>query len=230
MSGAGRLSPVRFGDRSPMAIAIPKFSLRIGTKLALIQGIGVVLVIGMIANALYGNASVKEASKSATTQQSLALDLSEAKSNIRILAIQVRDIRLAQENVDIEKAVKNLEMRQAQASKLILDNIPKVRLPENKERLQKAAALLNDYVVAAKQVAAIRSRVMGLDVGSVRLVTADEEAARLAREKISPLAGQLNEAIDKAVENAQATAKEETAHAESALSSVEQIGLIIGAI
>jgi methyl-accepting chemotaxis protein len=213
-----------------MAMAIPKFDLRIGTKLALIQSIGVLLVVGMIANAVYGSMSVNQASETATTQQLLALDLSEAKSDIRIMAIQVRDIRLAQENVDIQTAVKNLETRQASASKLILDNIPKVRVPENKERLQKAATLLNDYAVVAKQVAGIRSRVMGLDVGSVRLVTADEEAARLAREKITPLARQLNEAIDKAVENAQQTAKEETAHAQEASASAQQIGWVIGGI
>ena len=211
-------------------MAIPKFDLRIGTKLALIQSIGVLLVVGMIANAVYGSMSVNQASETATTQQLLALDLSEAKSDIRIMAIQVRDIRLAQENVDIQTAVKNLETRQASASKLILDNIPKVRVPENKERLQKAATLLNDYAVVAKQVAGIRSRVMGLDVGSVRLVTADEEAARLAREKITPLARQLNEAIDKAVENAQQTAREETAHAQTASASAQQIGLVIGGI
>src|ERR671915_1147378 len=117
-----------------MAMAIPKFDLRIGTKLALIQGFGILLVVGMIANAVYGSMSVNQASETATTQQLLALDLSEAKSDIRIMAIQVRDIRLAQENVDIQTAVKNLETRQASASKLILDNIPKVRVPENKER------------------------------------------------------------------------------------------------
>jgi methyl-accepting chemotaxis protein len=213
-----------------MAMAIPKFDLRIGTKLTLIQGIGVLLVVGMIANAIYGSMSVNQASETATTQQLLALDLSEAKSNIRILAIQVRDIRLAQENVDIERAVKNLEQRQKTASELILTNIPKVLLPENKERLHKAAKLLDEYVVASKQVAGIRSRVMGLDVGSVRLVTADEEAARLAREKISPLASQLNEAIDKAVENAQQAAKEATAHAQEASASAQQVGLVIGGI
>jgi methyl-accepting chemotaxis protein len=212
-----------------MAI-LTKLDLRIGTKLALIQGMGILLVVGMIANAVYGSMSVNQASETATTQQLLALDLSEAKSDIRIMAIQVRDIRLAQENVDIQTAVKNLETRQASASKLILDNIPKVRVPENKERLQKAATLLNDYAVVAKQVAGIRSRVMGLDVGSVRLVTADEEAARLAREKITPLARQLNEAIDKAVENAQQTAKEETANAQAASASAQQIGWIIGGI
>src|ERR1044072_7820749 len=136
-----------------MAMAIrSKLNLRIGTKLALIQGIGVVLVLGMIANAFYGSRSVDQASDTATTQQCLALDLSEAKSNIRILAIQVRDIRLAQENVDIERAVKNLEARQKAASELILNSLPKVVLPENKERLQKAAKLLDEYVVASKQV------------------------------------------------------------------------------
>src|SRR6185436_6576459 len=73
-------------------------------------------------------------------------------------------------------------------------------------------------------------KVMGLDVGSVRLVTADEEASRIAREKITPLAGKLNEALDKAAESAKETAAQEDANAAAASASAERIGLVIGGI
>ena len=205
-------------------------NLRIGAKLAVMQAVGVLLVVGLIANALYGSSTVNTDYKMAASQQALALDMSEARSAIRIMAIRVRDIRLAQESVEIQAAVKGLEEQQASASKLIMTNIPKVRIAENRERLQKAASLLNDYATVAKQVAAIRARVMGLDVGSVRLVTADEEASRIAREKITPLASELNDAIDKAAESAKETAAAEGAHAEAASASAEQIGLVIGGV
>src|SRR5215212_3005966 len=117
-------------------------NLRIGAKLAVMQAVGVLLVLGLVANALYGSSTVDTANKTAASQQSLALDMSEARSAIRIMAIRVRDIRLAQENVEIQEAVKGLELQQTSASKLILTNIPKVRIAENRERLQKAAALL----------------------------------------------------------------------------------------
>src|SRR6185369_9450656 len=94
----------------------------------------------------------------------------------------------------------------------------------------KTLTMLNDYGAVAKQVAGIRSKVMGLDVGSVRLVTADEEAARIAREKITPVAGKLNEAIDKAAESAKESAAQETANAEGAMTSAGRIGLVIGGI
>jgi methyl-accepting chemotaxis protein len=207
-----------------------RLNLRIGAKLAVMQGVGVLLVVGLVANSLYGSSTVNTANQMAASQQALALDLSDARSAIRIMAIRVRDIRLAQESVEIEAAVKGLEQQQISASKLILLNIPKVRVAENRERLQKAAALLDDYAVVAKQVAAIRLRVMGLDVGSVRLVTADEEASRIARERITPLAGQLNEAIDKAAESAKEAVAQEAAHAEAASASAERIGLVIGGI
>ena len=181
-----------------MAFALKsKLNRRIGAKLAVMQGIGVMLVVGMIANAIYGNSTVKSASDSATSQQTLALDLSDARSAIRVMAIYVRDIRLAQESVDIDAAVKGVDEQRNLASKLIQQNIPRVRIAENRERLEKAAAFLDEYATVAKQVAGIRSKVMGLDVGSVRLVTADEEAARIARERITTLAGKLNEAIDR---------------------------------
>jgi methyl-accepting chemotaxis protein len=214
-----------------MAFALKsRINLRIGAKLAVMQGVGVMLVVGMIANAIYGNSTVKTASESATSQQALALDMSDARSAIRIMAIRVRDIRLAQESVDIDAAVKGIDEQQKLAITLIQQNMSKIRVPENRERLEKAAALLNEYAAVAKQVAAIRSKVMGLDVGSVRLVTADEEAARIAREKITPLAGKLNEAIDKAAESAKDVAAQETASAEAAATSAQNIGLVIGAV
>ena len=214
-----------------MAFALKsKLNLRIGAKLAVMQAIGVILVVGMIANAVYGNSSVKTANESARAQQALALDLSDARSAIRIMAIRVRDIRLAQESVDIDTAVKGIEQQQSLASKLIEQNMPRVLVPENRERLEKAATLLGEYANVAKQVAGIRSKVMGLDVGSVRLVTADEEAARIAREKITPLAGKLNEAIDKAAESAKDFAAQEAASAEAAASSAQNIGLAIGGV
>src|SRR6476619_5406268 len=113
-----------------------KLNLRIGAKLAVMQGIGVALVIGLVANALYGSSTVKNASTSADVQQALAMDMSEARSAIRIMAIRVRDIRLAQEAVDIDSAVKALDQQQQNANKLILASIPRVRVAENRERLE----------------------------------------------------------------------------------------------
>src|SRR3954464_9276482 len=133
-----------------------RINLRIGAKLAVMQGVGVMLVVGMIANAIYGNSTVKTASESAASQQALALDLSDARSAIRIMAIRVRDIRLAQESVDIDAAVKGIDEQQKLASTLIQRNMSKIRVPENRERLEKAAALLNEYAAVAKQVAGIR--------------------------------------------------------------------------
>ena len=216
-----------------MAIALKSklnVNLRIGAKLAVMQGIGVMLVVGMIANAIYGNATVKTANDSANSQQALALDLSNARAAIRVMAIQVRDIRLAQEIEQIQAAVKSFDLQRNTATKLIQESLPRVRLEENRDQLKKAATLLDEYAAVVKQIVGIRSRVMGLDVGSVRLVTADEEASRMAREKISPLAGQLNQAIDKAAESAKSAAEQESAKAEAAANSAERIGLAIGGI
>ncbi len=214
-----------------MAFALKsKLNLRIGAKLAVMQGIGVMLVVGMVANAIYGNATVKTETDLAALQHTLALDLSNARAAIRVMAIEVRDIRLAQESEQIQAAVKSFGQQQNTATKLILESIPKVRIAENRERLQKAATLLDEYAIVVKQIVGIRSRVMGLDVGSVRLVTADEEAARMAREKISPLADQLNAAIDKAADSAKDAAAQESVNAEAAATSAERIGLVIGGI
>src|ERR1051326_128767 len=107
-SARGR--PAEARGAPSMAIALKsKLNLRIGAKLAVMQGIGIMLVVGMIANAIYGPVTVKPANDSANSQQTLALDLSNARAAIRVMAIQVRDIRLAQEIEQIQAAVKSFD-------------------------------------------------------------------------------------------------------------------------
>src|SRR5437868_5994516 len=85
--------------------------IRIGTKLFMMSGLGVLLVAGMIVTQMYSNSAVKSANEAAAFQQHLALDTLVAKVTARGMQISVRDIRLARTSQDLESAVKMLETR-----------------------------------------------------------------------------------------------------------------------
>ena len=53
--------------------------IRIGTKLFMMSGLGVLLVVGMIVTQMHGNSVVKSANEAATLQQHLSHDILATK-------------------------------------------------------------------------------------------------------------------------------------------------------
>jgi hypothetical protein len=92
-----------------MALALVKnFSLRIGTKLSIMSGLGILMVLGMIATQYFGNAAIKRASDNAEQQSFLSQNALNAKGAERGMQTAVRDLRLARSNEEIERAKQNL--------------------------------------------------------------------------------------------------------------------------
>jgi len=208
-------------------------SFRIGTKLALMSVIGVLLVVGMIVGAMYGNSSVGSANNRAIFQQQLARTLTDAKSSIRGMNIAVRDIRLASATERLQAAIRTLEMRHADASKLIDESLPKLRIPENRERIQKVKTLANQYLDGAKEIAALKAQTIdfaaraGAD-GATRIADLNQQAERIARQRTLPIAAEMEELIVKGAEAAVRLADTEVANAAQEMTSAERLGIAIG--
>lgn len=79
-------------------------NLQIGTKLALASAFGVILVGAMIASQVMGNNTVRHSNQAAIAQQELVREATEAKLGIRGLQLAVRDMRLANNQGDLQKA------------------------------------------------------------------------------------------------------------------------------
>ncbi len=79
-------------------------NLQIGTKLALASVFGVILVGAMIAGQVIGNNNVRHSNQAALAQQELAREATEAKLGIRGMQLAVRDMRLANNQGDLQKA------------------------------------------------------------------------------------------------------------------------------
>ena len=79
-------------------------NVRIGTKLATMSGLAVLLVAGIIAAQMLGNASVRKANGKATERVIKTRDLEAIKASERGMQVAVREIQLAHSVVDLQKA------------------------------------------------------------------------------------------------------------------------------
>src|SRR5581483_9562487 len=117
----------------------------IGTKLSVMSGIGVLLVAALLAGALYGNAQVKTANNDALFQQGTNAEISKIEVMFINTRLAVRNIRLATTKQELD-AANTLSALQQKLDKLFETTIPRIKLPENRERAEKAQAFIRQYI------------------------------------------------------------------------------------
>ena len=84
-----------------------RFNFRIGTKLGLTAGIGVVLVGGMLANQLVGNQSVATLSTLVISNYSNKSNAQTTDSAMMRAQLAVRDIAAARSAAEIDESLRN---------------------------------------------------------------------------------------------------------------------------
>ena len=104
----------KLGARSAMA----RLNFRIGTKLAISVGVGVVLVAGMILNQQLGNSSVARQAERGRSDQAVATDLLHAGVALQRMQIGTREIRLAISEREADEALAAIAGRQEQRRRL----------------------------------------------------------------------------------------------------------------
>ncbi len=207
--------------------------IRIGTKLAAMSGLAILLMLAMLGSQMWGNASVRGSSETAGIQQRMAHDLIAAKELAGGIATAVRDIRLASSSELLQSATKTLDDRHRAAHKW-LDPLPaKLRIAENRQRVEKLETLVDQYAAGAKEIAAMQAEAIALQAKggaetAARIVELNQRAARFARERTLPIAAEIETLIEQVEQSASALADKEIANAEQQMTSAERIGLAIG--
>ncbi|WP_375161528.1 methyl-accepting chemotaxis protein [Bradyrhizobium sp. RDT46] len=207
-------------------------NLRIGTKLAIASALGVFLVGAMIASQMLGNASVQETSQSALAQREIARDAVKAEAAVRGMQLAVRDLRLANNTADLQKAIQALGDRQAAMGSLVDAMLRLSHAAENRARMEKLRSLAADYAKAAQQIAAVRGEALaasGAD-GAPRAAKLNEDAIRIARELTLPIAAQLDGLIGQIAEYANLRSEEKNAAAAAQMKSSERLAILVGAL
>ncbi|MDA9546746.1 MULTISPECIES: methyl-accepting chemotaxis protein [unclassified Bradyrhizobium] len=207
-------------------------NLRIGTKLAIASALGVLLVGAMIASQMLGNADIRESSQSALAQQQIARDAVKAEAAVRGMQLAVRDLRLANSQADIQKAVQNLGDQQKSTNALVDGMLKLSHEVENRARMEKLRSLAANYEKAAQQIAGVRGEALaasGAD-GAARAAKLNEDVVRIAREVTLPIAGELDVLIGQIADYARHKSEEKNAAAAAQMRSSEQLAILVGAL
>jgi methyl-accepting chemotaxis protein len=125
---------------------------RIGTKLAMSAGIGVLLVIGMLINQLFTTNLVADRYDTVGRQQLTVEDATTAGMAIRSMQIAYRDIQLARSTEAVDKALNNLRTNWQISAKHLEAAAQRAVNPDNRTRLQRLSAIMDDYVVAMGKI------------------------------------------------------------------------------
>jgi len=131
-------------------------NLRIGTKLALTIGAGVVLVAGMILNQQFGNASVVRQAERGRADQAVATDLLHAGVALQRMQIGTREIRLAISEREASEALAVLQDDRNNAVGFLQAAFNGCVDEVNRARLQRIIALAKDYAEAAAAMTAAK--------------------------------------------------------------------------
>jgi methyl-accepting chemotaxis protein len=135
---------------------LPSLSARIGTKLAITVGVGVVLVAGMIVNQQLGNSSVARQAERGHSDQAAATDLLHAAVALQRMQIGTREIRLAISEREAEQAFAVLKANMTAVVKFLNAALKTGVDAENRARLERVIALAQGFTAAAKQMTAAK--------------------------------------------------------------------------
>ena len=188
-------------------------NIRIGTKLAITVGIGVVLVAGMIVNQQLSNTSVARQTELARDEQFVITDLLSASVALQRMQVGAREIRLAISEREADQALAGLRESMGDGVTHIQAAIQSCGNAENCERLMSLVTLAKDYAADAAQMTALKK-----DYGDI--------AKPLDR--INKIGTQINGLIERVTSDARELASERMIAAESQLTKAGQISIGAG--
>ena len=120
-------------------------NLSIGAKLGIASGLGVLLVVTMVIVQIRSNTAMRDLDARMAGQQTIARDAAEAKASMRGMQIGVRDLRLADNAADLQKAKDFLSDRLTSLNRFSDEMLKLSKSAENRARIEKLKARAADY-------------------------------------------------------------------------------------
>jgi methyl-accepting chemotaxis protein len=210
--------------------------IRIGTKLAAISAIGVLLVAGLVAFTIYGSSSIGDATDGAVSQQEIAYDLQTFRIAVRGMVIYGRDIRLADSKEAMAKALDTLAQRKKTSVDLIDQLTTRFSARDDLELIARIKAIIGEYDTAVHAFVPLKTAAME---NEAKAASGDGEAAKLAaaqnrditalaHQKVSTIIFAMDDLVDKLAGNAERSARNERTAAVGRIASVERVSVSIG--
>lgn len=211
-------------------MGLSKFTLKIGTKLALMSGLGIVLVAGMIGSAMYGNSQVATSMAESTWQQQTGTQFTELMVDIRAAQLAVAQAQLAGNEDELKRATDLLERRSKTTLALFDTLIQRAKIPENRARVEKLKTLYADYLKGGQEVIKMRGQILGAAIDSLRRGLLEEQVTELVSGRMTAMTREMIELSDKAADSARDLATKNIEMAESQLASAGYLSVGVGSI
>jgi methyl-accepting chemotaxis protein len=207
-----------------------KFNFKIGTKLALMSGLGILLVAGMMGSSIYSNSQVDNAMSGAARQQAIAISLMEAVAGIRSSQLAARDLQSSDTKDDVKKATDQLDTRSKATTALFEKLIPQFRSVENRERVEKIQSIYGDWLKNAKQVGQMKNDLNGSGVDSARRDEIQDKIDTLVYDRMGGQATQMTDLADKGADVAKDTGDKAVADASDQLNRAGYLSGLVGSV
>ncbi len=130
-------------------------NIRIGTKLAVMSGLGVLLVIGMIVGQILGNAAIDSAQRASDIQSEIARSILMTKASLRGLQMAVQDMLATRTTPELNKALQVARNRLKEVHDKADPLVARMPAGPMRERVEKVIALGDKYLKAAEAVVPI---------------------------------------------------------------------------
>jgi methyl-accepting chemotaxis protein len=216
-------------------------NVRIGTKLGVMSGVAVLLVVGLFATQMYGNAVIGNANQTAGRQNTVTLAMAETKAAIRGMQTGLRDVRLASTAADLDKAQKYFAARAASAQQFVDQALNIAASPENRARMQKLKSDAAEYEAGGNEVIKLRGEIITLqskqsDGGAAaqdaagRIASLSAESARIVAERTLPMSNEVEQLVTQTMEFTKQNAEKAKADLASQMAFVESLGMGVGAV
>ncbi|HEY1475862.1 MAG TPA: methyl-accepting chemotaxis protein [Pseudolabrys sp.] len=192
-----------------------RLQVRIGTKLAITVGIGVLLVAGMIANQQFSNASVARHAELERNEQFVTADMLRASVALQRMQTGTREIRLAISEREAEQALAELRESMSSAVGYLLSAVQLCEDTDNCARFEKLVKLAKAYAVTAAEMTELKKDYK-------------EIAKPLA--EVSKVGTEIDALIAKATSDAKTLASQRMAAAAARRTEAAQISMAIGFI
>jgi methyl-accepting chemotaxis protein len=159
-----------------------QFNFRIGTKLGLTAGIGVVLVGGMLANQLYGNRSIATLSTLVIANFSNKSNAQTTDTGMMRAQLAIRDIVAARSAAEIDESLRGFTVTVTDASAQIEAAGNRATRPHIIELYRGIKILLDGYLALGSELAAAQK-------GTIDAALAGRQANEAWTKALAPLLG-----------------------------------------
>lgn len=146
-----------------------RFQFRIGAKLAVSAGIGVLLVLAMIGNQARVNWLGRQLAETVETSEALQRAAAEAETALRHVVVTDREIRLATTQEAINGILTDVERHIVNGNKAYDLALATAKVPGDRTDFDLAKATFNDYAATAKELGRLQQTIIGLREQQIEL-------------------------------------------------------------